>query len=321
MIRDPYLRQLFESLDPVGSADDETLRGARIPDRPSDYVARRVDGAPVILFAVRKAAAPPPSINLRYLKVDFSAHCRIRDPDLVDGHFVMITCGSEEPGLHGIFLDVCQAIVAALPLEPSVNVLKEHVASLTELFTRLSEPPRRAVKGVWAELLTILVSQDPEKWVRAWRVTAQEKFDFSFSDLHIEVKATEKPQRVHEFSLEQLCPTQGAACFIGSILVRESSNGVTVPELAWRVAESVGHQSNLVAKIWRNVLEDLGAAYLEGSELRYDEAFAKQNLKFIDSELVPRPIVDSPNVFGVRFSVDLSSCPDRGLHRIASILS
>ena len=99
---------------------------------------------------------------------------------------------------------------------------KQTVDKFIELFKAIKEPPKKSIQGLWSELFLIEQSANPEKIISAWHSIPEEKFDFSFDKLRIEVKSSVTESRTHHFSLAQLNPVDNTEIIIASILLYTS---------------------------------------------------------------------------------------------------
>lgn len=304
---------------PTGSVD--RLAGTRIPWRPAHFIARNTSDQPLLLIAA-EAFGGHPAIQLRYLRVDFGARCRISEPEgnETEGDFVVITGQELTPELLALFLRVMDSLLRSLPDNPQLSEVREAVHDVAELFRALEAPARRDVQGLWAELFVIAISGDTNCWLRAWRGHANEKFDFAFDAVRVEVKSGQSPRRLHSFSLEQLAPPPGSNVYVASVLVRQSVGGAGVLDLADRLANGVAEHGALVDKIWRNTVEALGRDFSELTDVRFDEAHAQQTLRFVAAELVPRPRLVDAGVTNVRFESDIDAIAlEFGIRRIPEL--
>jgi hypothetical protein len=304
---------------PTGGID--RLAGTRIPWRAADFIARNVNDEPLLLISA-DATGGHPAIQLRYLRVDFGARCRISEQDEteVEGDFVVIAGRELTPELLTLFLRVMDGLLRTLPNRPQLSEVREAVHAIAELFRSLEVPARRSVQGLWAELFVIAVSGDTASWLRAWRRTASEKFDFAFNTVRVDVKSGQSSRRLHSFSLEQLVPPEGSTAYVASVLVRQGASGVGILGLADRLANDVAEHGDLVDKIWRNTAETLGRDFSELMDLRFDEAHAQQTLRFVPADLVPRPRQVDPGVANVRFESDIDAVAlSSGMRRLPKL--
>jgi hypothetical protein len=286
--------------------DSNRISGSRIPWRRSDFVARTTADEPVVLIAAEPGPGFP-AIRLRHLEVDFGARCKIREQAGADteGDFVSIQGRELSAELVDVFLTVMESLLAALPSQPHLPQVRQAVHDVSELFRALEVPARRDAQGLWAELFVIATRDHSTDWLRAWRITSSDKFDFTFGVVLVDVKSTQLPRRLHTFSLDQLSPPEGATAYVASVLVRPSASGPGVLGLAERIAAKVAESRDLVDKVWRNTVEALGRDFGELTDLRFDEAYAQQTLRFLPSELIPRPRQVDQGVTNVRFDADI----------------
>ena len=105
------------------------------------------------------------------------------------------------------------------------------MSRLIELFRAMSEPPRKSVQGLWAELFVISRSHHPSILIDAWHTMIEDQYDFAMGNQRIEIKSFSGDVRNHHFSLEQLHPPTGVIALVGSILVARSQAGESLHDL------------------------------------------------------------------------------------------
>jgi hypothetical protein len=164
------------------------------------------------------------------------------------------------------------------------------------------------LKGLWGELFLILQAKSCDILLKYWHVDPDEKYDFSFGELHVEVKVSEFTPRVHEFALEQLRPSSEASVFIASLLLQKSAGGLGMLDLLTEIAKRTKDQ-RLVAKAWRNVAAALGQELTESLDVKFDPQFARASLRLVRAEQVPCIAVPLPSgVVGARVRVSMDDC-------------
>ena len=117
--------------------------------------------------------------------------------------------------MHEFFLRSLHPVIMSLPAVPSREHVSSAVETLVDLFRQISQPPRKTVLGLWAELLIISRSSDPGKLVSCWHSQPEDRFDFASGVDRLEVKAAAGRLKIHHFSLEQLrppIPAKGRCC-------------------------------------------------------------------------------------------------------------
>jgi len=122
------------------------------------------------------------------------------------------------------------------------------------------------------------------------------------------VKASESPERVHEFSIAQLRSAANSSVVVASVLLQKSAGGVGILGLANRVEQKLNRSAELVPKLWGNIAACMGEDFDVHLDARYDEEFAASSLKLVladDIPCVPMPL--PVDVIDVRLKVSLSS--------------
>ena len=162
--------------------------------------------------------------------------------------------------------------------------------------------------GLWAELYVILRCGRCVDALRAWHSDQFDRFDFSNSALCLEVKATIRTTRVHEFAMEQLEPPAGGLGLVASLLLQPLTGGLGVLDLARRIEETAIGDSKLRLKLWQNVAAALGADFSASLDRQFDMSFAERNVVVYAMADIPRPEkpIDS-RVTGLRFTVELTT--------------
>lgn len=177
------------------------------------------------------------------------------------------------------------------------------VHQFVEVLSSLSLPSSRAVAGLWAELWLMCVAANRQEAIAAWHGDSTDRFDFSFPGHFVEVKATEREERSHEFSYEQLRRSE-LPVRVASLRLRRAQSGKSVADLV--VELQAGQGPDLRAKLVKNVFSAIGSAVSEVSEIRFDESFAGANLRVIAGEKVPVVVIpDGSPISAVRFRVNL----------------
>lgn len=303
------LWSLYSGLGGSSSTEGSQLPAVQMPGRPGDYIARGPDGAAVVLLRGSHGPVVKPQLRLRHIEVDYGSRCRVAEAgvDPVEGDFIAIRCVEAKQPVLELFVRTVEALVATLPKEPSATQTETLIEGLVELFRKLTQPPRRSIKGIWAELFVMERSTVLEEMVAAWHSDADEKFDFASERGYLEVKATEQAVRVHEFSLGQLRPNGDMPVIIASLRLRREAGGTSVLSLTRRIDKRLTGNSQLRARLWRNLASTLGLEFDEAVDVSFSEPFAKDELRAIDAATIP--CVERPlplGVLDVRLKVDIT---------------
>ena len=145
----------------------------------------------------------------------------IDNKSVIEKDFTIIQMVSDDQDLIKYFFQVISIILQRLPSRPKVSLLKEEISKVIEIFMAPLRFSKETVRGLWAELLVIERSSNPEYLINAWHVEPEDKYDFNDATDKIEVKSTAGDKRSHIFSLEQLSPEDGSSLLIASVFVNK----------------------------------------------------------------------------------------------------
>lgn len=309
MVRAVSLWKRFQAL-PRPRPGAQAVRGIRVEERRGDYLASTTSGAPVLLVSCRQGSRPRSPIRLKNLSVDFQLRCKVVDDDggKTTADFARIECIGSDAALYEAFIAAGEAILRTLPDSPTDAQVGDGIDALVDMFTVLTRPSSRSLKGLWAELLLMSLVKAPDALVRAWHTDPQNRFDFSFPKFHLEVKASEIADRVHEFSVEQIRPSSQGAVLVVSTLLQRTGSGVGVLELVQAVATKLRDRT-LVAKLWTNMASALGKDFNESVDIRFDREHARTTLRVVDAKHVPCIATPFPvGVLAARVRVSMDHC-------------
>ncbi|MBS3896223.1 PD-(D/E)XK motif protein [Silanimonas sp.] len=295
----------------AGPAIDGLPPAAAAPGRANDYISLGRQQQPILLLSCASSGAlKRPPIRLRNLTVEFGVRFCVRAPaGIVEDDFVVVSLCGDDLGLAEAFCLTADALVTALPTVPLASDIEKAVREFVDLLSALSLPSSRAVAGLWAELWLMSVALEPQAAIMAWHRDPNNRFDFSFGSHFVEVKATELEQRNHDFSYEQLRRSE-VPVRVASLRLRRAQGGKSVADLVGTLHKRLS--AELRVKLVKNVFDAIGSAVSEAAEIRFDEEFAKSNLRVITADLVPTPEIPvrSP-ISAIRFQVNLD---DSSLH-------
>lgn len=183
------------------------------------------------------------------------------------------------------------------------------VGELAEDFLDLfvpSEPLSRSeLLGYWGEIFLIWQSQQKDVIAGSWHRKDEDRYDFSFDNDRLEVKATEGSRRVHSFSSSQIPAPDGVNVLIGSLLTNEVSAGMGFIDLYEEIISEM--PSNQEAKFFGIQFARILARDPEGFRATlFDIEMARASLKFYDSASIPRVTLDQ-GVMRARWTADLEN--------------
>ena len=303
------------------------FKAVSLSNKRKDFLARNDDGAPMFLLHDSSAAKYNPGISFRHLSAEFHATCRVHT-DVVDieDQFCLVWCDAEAPELHEMFVRCVSAAIEELPESCSTRELESCISKLRDLFSALARPSAREISGLWSELFIIARCGNSLHALSLWHEDQFDRFDFSSSSLHIEVKSTVRGPRAHEFALEQLKKPAEGAGFVVSIVLQPLTGGISVLDLAREIETEASGFPRLKQKLWENVTKTLGADFSEKLDKRFDQSFAERSLAVYAMNDIPRPETPSdPRITALRFVSDLtavsSSLPDDPVENLIRIFA
>ena len=309
--RSKSLVELFGRIQSPDMAGSEANRFMAIPIGSSGTYRLGKDstGAPALLIQLPSDQAMDASpIRLRHLYVAHDVDCVIhRGHDTESGRFSVLSCVEADRATQNYFLRVVEALLPGLGECPDALSINQAVDGLVELFRALSNPPIKAVRGLWAELFLLAESRDPGKLLDAWHTVPDDLYDFNEGNHRIEVKSAQGEVRRHHFSLSQLLPPAGTTLVIVSVIVNRAGGGTTINDLIDELRSILSASPHRLLRLYKVITLTLGARWREAELEMFDRSAARQSLSFFRPSDVPMVSPDLPTgVSNVRFSSDLT---------------
>jgi hypothetical protein len=306
----PELIQLFDSLQaPTNDVGMGRFCALSVQGFPCCAVGKDVAGNPVLLInAEANSASTVSPLVLEHLSVIHLVPCRVHDANLGERQQVLtvVRCNASDRTMQEFFLRSLYPIVAALPEHPTRQQIGIAVDRLVNLFRQLTQSPRKAIAGLWAELFIISRSGDPQSLLSAWHAIPEERYDFFSGADRVEVKSTTGPMRVHHFSLEQLRPPTGTRVLVASLHTNGASGGSSINDLVDVIRRSVTDPDSLI-QLDASVAQTLGQDWRAMRDHRFDYQAALASLRFFDAASIPSVALPLPSeLSSVSFRVDLS---------------
>ena len=269
------------------------------------------DGFPVFFIKCSDEAFSA-DIKLALFSVIHNRVCDIIDRTTGEqetGKFSVLQMSSHEQELQRYFLEVILLLLLKLPNEPGVWELDSNIRSIIALFTSAKQPSQEMIRGLFAELLTIYLSNDPHYMLKAWHVTPQDKFDFNDGIDKIEVKSYTGEVRKHTFSAEQLHVTGDSKMAVASTHIIPCGIGISVNDLVDEISLKVQNDHELLLHLREIVASTVGAFISEISSYKYDLSTAKDFFAIYDYNTIPKIDTNTipHEVSNVHYTVDFSS--------------
>jgi Putative PD-(D/E)XK family member, (DUF4420) len=300
---------------PVPETESEsglTFSALPIPGCEPHRLGRNVNGEPALLVASGTTSdyrSRPPSIQLEHIAVQHEVTCRVTSPEgqTQESPFTVIQLQGSDFHLRSYFLRIGSSLLASLGPTPTPQDLHKAVHGLVELFRAITRPALRSVQGLWSELFVIAIATNAVTLAGAWHVSPEDRYDFHGGKDRIEVKSSSGRTRRHRFSLEQLLPPSGTRLMIASVLLEQSSGGMSLRKLIDRVHQRLKPDPGLQAHIDRVIAETLGESLLRALDVRYDWELAWDTFAFFPHEMVPSLVGPIPGeISDISFVSDLS---------------
>jgi hypothetical protein len=269
-----------------------------------------------MIDTVGPAGEPRRPLRLQGLLVQYSIPCRlvVRDGETIDRTLTTLLCTTADAMERRYFLYLADLMLRILGPAPALAAVISAAEHLARMFQALSQPARRPLTGLIAELLLIARSAEPATAAMAWRSAIDDTFDFADDDVRVEVKAGQGRRRVHHLSYSQCHPPQGTVGILASVLVESSGGGQSVAELIREIEGRVAGRHDALVRVRDVFAETLGATVIAALEERFDRQVADETLQLYDLAEVPAVRGALPQgVSEVRFRADLSVSAPRDL--------
>jgi len=251
--------------------------------------------------------------NLEFISVQFNRKCQLKNnkDKIEEDVYTIISLKTDSVELQEYFLEIVYLIIKKLSDKPFLKDLKIEVETLINLFSKFSNPPVKTIQGLWAELLVIEQSSNPDYLIRAWHSSKSDKFDFNDGSDKLEIKSTSKSRRIHNFSIEQLNPNKNSSLIIASIFAVETGVGKNIFGLIELIEKRI-RDKELSFRINEIIAQTLGKDFEKSFEVFYDYQLAVDSIKYYYSENVPtiNSISIPTQLTNVRFDCDLTDIAD-----------
>ena len=300
----------FIKLIGTKSDDSETYRVISVWEGSRHRLGCSEEGFP-IFFVECSDNKSTTDVHLELIDVQFNRNCKLDDSDerKSESHvYCLVKLKSLKKDFTKYFLDVFSLVLAKLPDYPSTAQLRDEVSKLIELFMGAATYSASTLQGLWAEMLVIEQSKDPDYLISAWHVSANDKYDFNDGLDKIEVKSTSKVSRCHEFALEQLNPNDGSQLLIASVFVIKTGIGKTLFDIEESIISRLKNNES-VEKLKSMIIKTLGENIDTVRTSYFDYSQAVDSLCYFNYKDIPS--IDISNVpigvSNVHFLSDLTS--------------
>ncbi|PJJ53770.1 putative PD-(D/E)XK family protein DUF4420 [Mumia flava] len=296
------LKGLLAGVDrPVGPSD--VFLVAPLPGDPPYRIGRDSEGSIVLLTP--PDPTPDPPTRLRRISMDPRLRCVVETEgrDKVEGDFGVVRLRVGEDELTPAFLDVVLVLIRLIGTSPTDGSVSAAMRRFVQLFDP-STPARGSVLGLWGELFVMARAADGHKLLDYWHPYVDSRFDFAGDDFRLDVKATTRDVRLHEFALEQLLPLPSARVLVLSLMTTETNSGTSVRELVGELESDLANDASRQMTLHHLVAATLGPDWTRSSERCFDVGQAIESAACLDVDSIPRIAAAPPGVTAVRFRAD-----------------
>lgn len=157
--------------------------------------------------------------------------------------------------------------------------------------------------GLLGELAFISACADMSKAVQAWHHESNDTYDFAFGSSRLEIKTTLRPNRRHWLKYSQFGPSRHVGLKLASVYTGIVGEGANLPTIIDHLSSSLDQNSKA------QFLEKLSDYDWKTFDLKFDFESAKEFIRFYDSENIPFPKLDAPEIVDVSWIVDLEQIP------------
>ncbi len=315
--------KIFQDLKNVTTSNIDGFTIANLPKIKNHKIGLSKDNLPLFIKCEDETDQKTLDYNLESISIQFNQKCQLvsNDKKVANGIYTIIALKTDSVDLQEYFLNVLYFVILKLPAIVKLKELKIEVEKLISLFNKFSKLPTKTIQGLWAELLVIEQSSNPEYLIKSWHFSPTDKFDFNDGIDKIEVKSTAKSRRIHNFSLEQLTPNKNSNLIIASVFAVETGKGKTIFDLVKLINDKV-KSNEVFFKINEVLLDTLGRDLEKIFERYFDYQLAVDSLAFFDSEFVPKIEVSSirQEISNIHFDSDLSKIQELNKISIKSLL-
>jgi len=318
------LYKIFKELENESPINEEMFSITSIPTVKNHKLGISNNGLPIFFIkCVENTKLKPLDVNLEFISVQFSRKCELANNSgkIEEGIYTLILLKNESEFLQEYFLKIVFVILKNISETPVLMDLKIEVEKLIILFTKFSKPALKTIQGLWAELLLIEQSNNPDYLIESWHSSANDKYDFNDGIDKLEVKSTSQNRRIHNFSLEQLIPNLKSRLIISSIFIVETGTGTSIFDLVETIESKVINK-NLIYRLNEMVVTILGKDFEKSFDVFFDYRFAVDSILYYDS--VDIPVINSisipPNIMNLRFDCDLTNVNTINKEKIKSKL-
>lgn len=302
--------KIFQELKNESPKNGDSFAIASLPTIKNHKLGISQNGQPMFFIKCDdNTKAKSLDTNLEFISVLYSRQCQLinKKGKSEEDIYTVISLKSDSDYLQEYFLKIVFVLIKNISEKPLLKDLKIEIEKLINLFTKFSKPALKTIQGLWAELLIIEQSKNPDYLIQSWHSSTTDKYDFNDGIDKIEVKSTVKSRRIHNFSLEQLTPNLSSKLIVASIFTIETGTGTTIFDLVESIENKI-KDKNLGFRFNEMIAVTLGKDFEKSFDIFFDYQFAVDTIQYYNSLDIPTINKTNipPNITNIRFDCDLT---------------
>lgn len=303
--------KIFQELKDESPANGDSFVIASLPSMKNHKIGMTNNGQPIFFIKCDNTTTSKTlDTNLEFISIQFNRQCQLinHKKKIEEGIYTIILLKTDIEYLQEYFLKIVFVLLRNLSDKPLLKDLKIEIDKLINLFSKFTKPPLKTIQGLWAELLIIEQSKNPDYLIQSWHNSISDKYDFNDGIDKIEVKSTLKSRRIHSFSIGQLTPNKNSQLLIASIFTIETGIGTNVSDLIENIVDRI-KDKKLSFRLNELVALTLGKDFEKSFDVFFDYQFALDSIQFYQSSDIPTIQQNNipSNIMNIRFDCDLSN--------------
>lgn len=303
--------KIFQELRNESPTNGDNFVIASLPSMKNHKIGITQNGQPIFFIKCDNTTKSKTlDTNLEFISVQFNRQCQLinQKKKTEEGIYTIILLKTDIEYLQEYFLKIVFVLLNNVSDKPLLKDLKIEIDKLINLFSKFTKPPLKTIQGLWAELLIIEQSKNPDYLIQSWHNSTSDKYDFNDGIDKIEVKSTVKSRRIHGFSIEQLTPNKNSQLLIASVFTIETGTGTNVSDLIENIETHIKDKT-LIFRLNELVALTLGKDFEKSFDVFFDYQFAIDSIQLYHSYDIPTIHQNNipSNIMNVKFDCDLSN--------------
>jgi hypothetical protein len=307
-MQDPY--NIFQKLKSTSDSTKGLISVKDIPEFDQHKIGISKSGFPVFFITTLDKDVGALDINLELIQVQFQKECELYNEkgEVQKGVYSIVSLKTDSDVLVKYFIHTVFYLIKQLGDSPSFVQIKIELNNLVSLFRRLSKPSKNSIQGLWTELLFIEQASDPEYLIKCWHQSKTDRYDFNNGVDKIEIKSTNKADRIHRFSNNQLQNVDNTLIIIGSTFTIETGVGKCAKDLIDSISSKITDSSQMF-RVNEMVADTMGDKIDQIFDFYFDYHFAINSIMYFNVNEIPSIIsnVIPSEITNLKFDCNLTN--------------